>query len=127
MATSGQVELGVLCPIYPAGGTRNLMRFEVQGSFLQLRLPVGDDCDGLTLCGLGRTENQEVLAIAKRLPERIREGRRRGFEWEKRLRRSSNQFGALATDLHRHQHIVRRAVEQLLFVAAPARSVGASI
>src|SRR5262245_18041303 len=103
-------------------------RVESRTSFLQLRLPVGDDRDGLALCGLGRTEDQEALAIAKRLPERRPEGWRRRVEWKKSLRGSSNQFGPLAPDLHGHQHIVRRAVEQLLLVAAaPARCVGTAI
>src|SRR5215813_6419705 len=70
----------------PAGGARNLMRSEMRASFLQLGLPVGDDSDGLALCGLGRTDDQEVLSVAKRLPERIREGGRRRFEREKSLR-----------------------------------------
>jgi hypothetical protein len=36
---------------------------------LQSHLPVGDDCDGLSLRGLSRTQNQEVLTIAHGMQE----------------------------------------------------------
>src|SRR5262245_42674396 len=87
-----------------------------RASFLQLRLPVGDDRDGLALSGRCRTEDKEVLPIAKGPPLRIREELRSCFEREEKFRCPGNQFAALASEVHRHQIIIRRAVEQLLLV-----------